>query len=159
MILRDVTDIEIALQTIADPRKPRRPTGPRLSAVERRVIEQHAVTLTMQHFESESMGYVVEDVGKTESYDLRATKAGFVVKVEVKGTTSNGSEIVLTRNEVDVHKNDYPANALAIVRYIQLHRHNGEPPTASGGELVLAMPWTVDDDRLAPIAYRYSTGI
>ncbi len=77
------------------------------------------------------MGYVVEDVGKTVSYDLRATKAGFVVKVEVKGTTSNGSEIVLTRNEVDVHKNDYPANALAIVRYIQLHRHNGEPPTAS----------------------------
>jgi Protein NO VEIN, C-terminal len=155
----DVADIENALETIADPRKPRKRTGPRLSAVERRVIEQHAVTLTTAHFESASMGYMVEDVGKTESYDLRATKAGLVVKVEVKGTTSNGSEIVLTRNEVDVHKADYPANALAIVRYIQLQRHNGEPPTASGGELILAMPWTVDDDRLAPIAYRYSTGI
>lgn len=37
-----------------------------------------------------------------------------------------------------------------------LHRHKDAPPTVSGGELILEMPWTVDDDHLAPIAYRPS---
>jgi hypothetical protein len=41
-----------------------------------RVIDEHAVILTKEHFQSESRGYVVEDVGKTESYDLHAIKAG-----------------------------------------------------------------------------------
>ena len=153
----DVADIETALETIADPRKPRKRGGPRLTAAERRVIEEHAVAVVKERFESEPMGFDVEDVGKRESYDLHATKAGSVVKVEVKGTTSNGSEIVLTRNEVDLHKSDHPANALAIVRNIRLHRHKDAPPTVSGGELILEMPWAVDDDRLAPIAYRYRT--
>jgi hypothetical protein len=155
----DIADIENALETIADPRKPRKRDGPRLTAVERRAIEEHAVAMTKQHLESEPMGYAVKDVGKSMSYDLHATKAGSVVKVEVKGTTSNGSEIVLTRNEVELHKSDHPANALAIVRSIKLDRHKDAPPTTSGGELILKMPWAVDDDRLAPIAYRYRTDL
>ncbi|HKP44028.1 protein NO VEIN domain-containing protein [Mycobacterium sp.] len=118
-------------------------------------MEEHAVQVATTHFVSEPLGYKVEDVGLRESYDLHATKAGSIVKVEVKGTTSNGSEIVLTRNEIELHRNDHPANALAIVRNIKLHRHADAPPTAGGGELILEMPWTVDDKRLAAIAYRY----
>lgn len=30
---------------------------------------------------------------------------------------------------------------------------------ATGGELILEMPWMVEDDRLAPIAYRYRTDL
>ncbi len=154
----DVADIERSLSTIARPRTAPRRAGPRLTAAERRAIEEHAVALTKQLFESD-MGYAVEDVGKSESYDLRAVKAGGVVKVEVKGTTSNGSEIVLTRNEVDLHVKEYPANALAIVRNISLHRHEDAAPTASGGELILEMPWALNSDHLAPIAYCYATGL
>jgi hypothetical protein len=155
----DVADIEEALETIADPLRSRTGKGPRLTAAERRVIEERAVLLTMEHFASPAMGYAVRDVGKNESYDIHATKADAVVKIEVKGTTSNGSEIVLTRNEVELHTTDHPANALAIVRNIKLHRLKDSPPTASGGELVLSMPWAVEHDRLAPIAYRYTTGL
>jgi hypothetical protein len=95
--------------------------------------------------------------GSPSSYDLHATKAGTILKVDVKGTTSNGSEIVLTRNEVELHQHDYPANALAIVHHIKLYRTKDAPPTASGGELILEMPWALKQDRLAPIAFRYTT--
>ena len=104
------------------------------------------------------MGYTTKDVGDQLSYDVLATNGEEIIKVEVKGTTSNGSEIVLTRNEVKLHRDDHPANALAIVRYIQLLRHE-DGPTATGGELLLTMPWKVDDARLEPIAFRYSTGL
>lgn len=152
----EIADMERSLESIARPRTPRQRNGPRLSAVERRVIEEHAVQIVIGHLES--LGYEVEDVGLRESYDLHATKSGSVVRVEVKGTTSNGSEIVLTRNEVELHKTHHPANALAIVRNISLDRNDGAPPTANDGELILEMPWNVDDNRLAPIAYRYRTG-
>lgn len=155
----EVADIEDALESIADPIKQRKAAGARLTAAERRVIEERAVLVTMEHFASPSMGYAVKDVGKVESYDIRATKGSAVVKIEVKGTTSNGSEIILTRNEVDLHLKDHPANALAIVRNIKLDRRKDAPTTASGGELILQMPWAVEGERLAPIAYRYTTGL
>ncbi|MHA3020460.1 MrcB family domain-containing protein [Mycobacterium sp. BMJ-28] len=154
----EIADTERSFESVARPRTPSKRSTPRLSAIERRVIEEHAVQTVITHLESTDQGYEVKDVGLRESYDLHSTKAGSFVKVEVKGTTSNGSEIVLTRNEVELHKTGHPANALAIVRNITLHRQKGCPPTASGGELILEMPWKVDDDRLAPIAYRYRTG-
>jgi hypothetical protein len=152
----EVADIEQAISAIAEPQRKRK--GPRLTGAERRVIEKRAVLVTREHFESAAMGYMTKDVGDKESFDVLATKGDDTVKVEVKGTTSNGTEIVLTRNEVNLHKDDHPANALAIVRHIELHRHDNGP-TATGGELDLTMPWEVDDTRLEPIAYRYSTGL
>jgi hypothetical protein len=152
----EIADIEQAVFAIADPQRKRK--GPRLTGAERRVIEQRAVVVTREHFESALMGYTTKDVGDKESFDILAIKSDETVKVEVKGTTSNGTEIVLTRNEVKLHKDDHPANALAIVRNIQLHRQD-DGPTATGGELQLTMPWEIDDARLEPIAYRYSTGL
>lgn len=152
----DVADVEQAIIAIADPQRKRK--GPRLTGAERRAIELRAVQVTRQYFESTHMGYLTKDVGDKESFDILATKSDEMVKVEVKGTTSNGTEIVLTRNEVKLHKDDHPANALAIVRNIKLHRHD-DGPTATGGELHLTMPWEVDDARMEPIAYRYSTGL
>ena len=34
-----------------------------------------------------------------------------------------------------------------------------DQPTATGGDMVLEMPWKLDSDRLQPIAYRYRTGL
>ncbi|WP_457062560.1 MrcB family domain-containing protein [Mycobacteroides abscessus] len=152
----ELADIEQAIIAIAEPQ--RKPKGPRLTSAERRVIEKRAVTVTREHFESAALGYITKDVGDKESYDILAIKGGDTIKVEVKGTTSNGTEIVLTRNEVNLHKDNHPANALAIVRHIELHRQD-DGPTATGGELHLVMPWKVNDARLEPIAYRYSTGL
>ncbi len=142
---------------MARPRKVPASAGPRLSANERRIIENYAVSKVMERFKS--LGYTVKDVGNYESYDLHAAKDGEIIKIEVKGTTSNGSDIVLTRNEVEIHKNAHPANALAIVRRIRLSRSQDADPSPSSGELVLEMPWAIDEDCLTAIAYRYNTGL
>jgi hypothetical protein len=128
----------------------------RLTAAENKAIEQRAVELTRAHFDD--LNYETKDVGSEESYDIRATKDGQTIKVEVKGTTSDGSDVTLTWNEVELHESEHPYNAFAVVRHITLHR-NGDQSTATGGDLVLEMPWKLDPGRLQPIAYRYRTGL
>ena len=76
----------------------------------------------------------------------------------MKGTTSDGAEIVLTANEVMLHLAEHPNNALAVVRRIILDRTD-DGPVASGGEIELTMGWDLDRERLKPIAYRYRTGL
>ncbi|MGE2816181.1 MrcB family domain-containing protein [Mycobacterium heidelbergense] len=150
----EVSDGVAALDAISRPRKIRDRT--RLNAAENKVIEQRAVELVRAYFEG--LHYETKDVGSTESYDVKAIKEGQTIKIEVKGTTSDGSDVVLTSNEVGLHEAEYPNNAFAIVRHILLRR-NGEQPMATGGELILEMPWKLDPGRLQPIAYRYRTGL
>jgi hypothetical protein len=59
--------------------------------------------LTRDYFENE-LGYSTKDVDKIASHDMHATKGGEVVKVEVKGTTIDGAEVVLTRKELNRHR-------------------------------------------------------
>jgi hypothetical protein len=72
----------------------------------------------------------------------------------VKGTTSAGEKVILTRNEVKLHMNDHPDNGLIVVHHIDLQP--GEPPQASGGLLLVMIPWLLDGERLEPIGYEYS---
>jgi hypothetical protein len=148
-------DVEDTLDAIDEINRPRTVRPPqRYTAAENKVIEQYAVDLVRQYFEARR--YTTTDVGATESYDVHAVGADDdVVKIEVKGTTTDGSEIVLTYNEVQLHMTEHPNTALAIVRHIVLDRTG---PTASGGELQLQMPWELEPERLKPIAYRYRTG-
>ena len=148
----EVQDALAAIDEISRPRKTR--PQQRLTAAENKAIEQHAVSLVRQYFEDQ-LHYATTDVGATESYDIHAVKADQVVKIEVKGTTSDGSEIVLTYNEVELHKVEHPNNALAVVKHIILDQTG---PTARGGELQLLMPWNLEPDLLRPIAYRYQLG-
>jgi MrcB-like, N-terminal domain/Domain of unknown function (DUF3883) len=150
----EVADGVSAIESLTTPRRPRRPQ--RLSAAENKAIEKRAVDVTCAHFQQ--LGFITKDVGATESYDVNASKDGVEIRIEVKGTTSDGSDVVLTANEVDLHTSHHPQNALAIVRHIHLVR-DSEAPTATDGELVLEMPWQIDPHRLQPIAYRYRTGL
>ncbi|KQU28262.1 MULTISPECIES: MrcB family domain-containing protein [unclassified Rhodococcus (in: high G+C Gram-positive bacteria)] len=153
----DVADFEQKLAEVAEPRKSVR-AGPRLSASQRKVIEERAVAVTVEYFTSKQLGFAVKDVGATRSYDLHATRDGETLKIEVKGTTSNGSEVILTRNEVDLHQAEYPATALALVRYIELE-NTPDGSRATGGELILQWPWKPLDAALTAIAFRYTTGL
>jgi len=119
-------------------------------------IELRAVAVATEHFEN--LGFSVSDVGATESFDLVATRDEVTLSVEVKGTTSLGQEVILTRNEVLHHQQVYPDNALAVVHSIVLDR-TVEPPVASGGVLVVRQPWSIDEVDLTPVSYRYSTGL
>lgn len=152
----DVADAREQLDAIAGKRTPG-PARPRLTAAERKAIELRAVAVST-HF-LEQRGYDVTDVGSHESYDLHALPpdGGSALRVEVKGTTSSGSEVVLTRNEVNLHRESHPDNALAVVHGITLHR--GDVPTASGGTLEFEQPWLIDEGDLQPLAFTYTTGL
>jgi hypothetical protein len=104
------------------------------------------------------LGFTVKDVGLKKSFDLDARGPDIRLKVEVKGTTSPGGEILLTANEVDLHTETFPNNASGIVHSIELDR-NKDPPVASGGTLVFESPWNLRASNLKPMSYRYSTGL
>lgn len=140
-----------------DDRLYRRKFGRGLNYAERKAVEMRAVEVTRQHFEAE-LGYATKDVGDTYSYDIHATKDNMTIRIEVKGTITDGSSVTLTANEVDLHEAEYPNNAFALVRNIILER-SGDQPVAVGGDLVPPeMPWRIDRGRLKPTEYRYLTG-
>lgn len=137
----------------------RRGQGLRLTAAERLAIERRAVAVATSYLVEQ--GYKVADVGATESYDLDARRGKERLYVEVKGTTtvwdSSSSEIIVTKNEVDLHRLEYPNNMLVIVSQIVLDRAV-TPPSASGGELRAIHPWQVQLPNLTPVTYRYLVG-
>lgn len=143
-----------ALDEVSNPLKRRKGgQGFGLSAQERKAVELHAMGLATKHLSSH--GYEVKDVSGSESFDLQATDhKGGKVYVEVKGTTAGPDSIVLTSNEVALHKRQYPNTALIVVHGISLER-SSKPPLTSGGMLLVLQPWKVEEDRLTPLSYRY----
>ncbi|MFG2366129.1 MrcB family domain-containing protein [Streptomyces mirabilis] len=127
-----------------------------LTAAERRAIEKRSVLLATEYFKDQ--GWTVKDVGTTKSYDLELKRGDEKLHVEVKGTTSDGSQVILTRAEVEWQRKFAPDNALVIVHSIELDR-TVEPSTATGGVLHCTSPWTIEDETLTVISYIHRTGL
>ena len=115
----------------------------------RRAVELYAMEQAIDHYRRAWL--VVEDVSAKESFDLRCRKGKNELRVEVKGTTTGGGSILLTRNEVR-HAED-PTNqvALFVVSGILVDATNN----CSGGVPSVIEPWTIDRERLVPIVYQY----
>lgn len=128
----------------------------RRPADERLALEEHSVRLATEHFEAQ--GWKVKDVGKTHPYDLRLTRGDEKLHVEVKGTTSDGSEVNLTSGEVKAQRKFAPNNALVIVHSIELDRST-KPVTATGGVIRCIQPWSIEDEDLRVVSYTYRTGL
>ena len=95
------------------------------------------------------------DTSARESFDFLAEKNGKEIKVEVKGTTSfKPNSVLMTRREVDLHKNERGQTALAIVSEISLKK--GQNPIASFGKIDVFIGWDIDDWELEPTAYKVS---
>ena len=156
---RDVSQGEQDLEEVTAIAKPlrastRRRQGFGLSAVERKAVELRAMELAIQHLNN--AGYKCKDTSSTESYDLLATTAEATLKVEVKGTTSDFCDSVLmTKNEVSLHRNEKGATGLIIVSQIKLTRHTTEPK-ASGGSVEALLGWDIDLWSADPIAFQLS---
>lgn len=118
----------------------------------RRATELRAMQLVTQHYQD--LGWSIDDVSATESYDLRATRDGVEKHIEVKGTTSLGQEVLLTPNEV-AHARSFEPVALAVVSNIQIE-DSGSEVEASGGNLLVHDPWDIGEGHLAPLGYAYS---
>lgn len=127
-----------------------------LTAAERRAVELHSVQLATEHFRAE--GWSVEDVGARESYDLLLSRGEERLYVEVKGTVSEGAQVVLTRSEVERQRELAPHNALVVVHSIVLDR-TAEPPKADGGVLHCVSPWKIAEEDLTVVSYIYRTGL
>lgn len=114
-------------------------------------VEAHAMNAATEFY---SRDWDVEDVHGTESYDLICRRSGEVKHVEVKGTTTDGTEVILTPNEVR-HAREYPGTALFILSSITLERAHDDTIAVAGGEQHLYDPGHIDGGTLTPLGYRY----
>lgn len=74
--------------------------------------------------------------------------------MEVKGTTGDPVDVILTPNEV-AHAQTYEHVALYVVSDIKIAVGEGTQRDASGGEVTLVHPWRIAEDDLRPIGFKY----
>jgi hypothetical protein len=114
-------------------------------------VEAHAMNAATDFYRED---WDVEDVHGTESYDLICRRHGEEKHVEVKGTTTDGTEVILTPNEVR-HAREHPYTALFILSNITIERTVDGTVTAAGGDQQLFDPWPIDDGTLTPLGFPY----
>ena len=100
-------------------------------------VEAHAMNMATEFY---STAWDVQDVHGTESYDLICRRGNEVKHVEVKGTTTDGEEVILTPNEVR-HAQENPCTALFVVSNIKVERAEDGTVTATGGKHHCYDPW------------------
>lgn len=122
-------------------------------AVAKRAVELRAMHVAMEHLRKSWPE--VADVSANESYDVRCRSNDSELHVEVKGTTSTGASVVVTRNEVEHARAFFPSIALLVVSDISLRR-KGEAVEATGGVLKSYDPWVVDAYELRPLSFQCS---
>ena len=119
-----------------------------LSPEERRAVESWAMQRAIAYFATRWRS--VDDVSARCSYDLLCRSGDTELRVEVKGTTSRGDQIVLTRREVD--EAGMPGYTLFVCSDIELHRDT-DPVTATGGVCRVLHAWDGARHQLTPLAY------
>lgn len=147
-------DVEAAIQAASIISGGGRPTGQGygLTHRERQAVERHAMEVVSDLLKGE--GYAVEDVSAKQPVDFLAGRDGEIVYVEVKGTTGPPGSVMLTANEVALHRKRWPHNALMIVHSITLER-TSESPKASGGAIMQVRPWEIQAAKLRAISFQY----
>jgi len=126
--------------------------GFRISPHERRAVELRAMEVARDWLVAQ--GFSIRDVSLSSSFDYEATKGGETLKIEVKGTTGDGAdEVLMTKNEVDLHTAEQGKTGLIVVSGIRLNGV-GETATASGGHLSAELCWDIREWVLVPLAYR-----
>jgi hypothetical protein len=151
-VSEEVTEALTAIESAAGQTSRGRKQGWGLSTSERKAVELRAMDMAREYLLRDGWTNIV-DTSANHSYDLLATKAALTIKVEVKGTTSSGEHVLLTRNEVELHCKEFPNNALIVVKGIVLVRD--ALPVATGGVLVVHLPWELDRSTLEPLGYEY----
>ncbi|MQF98935.1 MAG: DUF3578 domain-containing protein [SAR202 cluster bacterium] len=119
----------------------------------RQAVEKESMAMAVNYYESH--GWHVEDVSSKQSYDLRCTNFdGIEIHVEVKGTTGDGSSVLLTKNEV-THAKYYDRTVLYIVYDLVLKRDESEDLYATDGKEKIYDPFDVESGFLEAIGFKY----
>lgn len=112
----------------------------------RRAIEAYAMDLAIRHYATDWPE--VKNVSATEPYDLLCRDGDRELRVEVKGTTSLGLSVFLTRNEVRHDRENNGRVALFIVGSIVAGASG-----CTGGDIDIVEPWDIRRDKLEPVAF------
>jgi hypothetical protein len=116
------------------------------------VLELHAMEIAERHYES--AGWDVDTVSDRMTFDLLCkSENGDVLHVEVKGTTGDGSQILLTAGEVDHAL--AASTDLFIVHGVTVSGSH-DPPVAAGGVINVIPQWIPLDESSSPIAFKYT---
>jgi hypothetical protein len=121
------------------------------TAAVRRCVELRAMEVARRHLSKTWLQ--VEDVSATHSFDLLCRMDRETLHVEVKGTTQDGSAVLLTRNEVE-HAMTHKNTALIVVSEIAVS-DDGDGPVARGGRLREINPWRISDGALTPMSFAW----
>jgi hypothetical protein len=118
----------------------------------RKAIELRAMEVAAEWLEAEGHAWI--DVSAKASYDISTEKDGIRTKIEVKGTTHPVCRSIrMTRNEVDLHRQEQGRTALITVAGISLDR-SIDPPLAAGGTIEVHWHWRIDDWIAEPLSYQ-----
>jgi hypothetical protein len=134
------------------PSKPSKGSGREDDPVVRRVIEEHSMRIAQEHYEL--LGYEVENTASTQPFDLRCRLGLKEVRVEVKGTRSEGRAIELTTAEVQNARGSGWRTDFFIVAKIKVESLD-TVPVARGGQIRKFEAWTPKDEELIPTHFRY----
>lgn len=124
--------------------------GRGLSAAARKAVETAAMLRARKWLKEH--GFRSRDVSAHDCCDFRAKRNGEEWVIEVKGTTGRARSVLLTRNEVDLHRTCHPRNILLIVHSLRL---TADGTKAEGGELVVHFPWEMQESQLSPVGFEY----
>ena len=152
LLVDRLADIEQEVGDIFETERSRQAgQGFAIDAKLRRCIEKYAVEKASQYFSQK--GYEVDDVGNRRSYDLDCSRGGERFRVEVKGTQSDGSSIILTPNEVKNAKGH--ETVLFVLHSIKVKEAKGHYRLSGGNERILN-PWDIDaHGKLEPLSFMY----
>jgi len=117
------------------------------SAEGRKAIETYAMGLAVRHYAG--LWREVVDVSATQPFDLLCRDGDRELRIEVKGTTSLGLSILLTRNEVRHAQANNDRVALFVVSKITANASGG----CTGGIIQVLEPWDIRQDELDPVAF------
>lgn len=134
------------IRQVAHPRQ-----GFSASAVVRKAIEIRAMEVVEQNLASE--GWITSDVSATQSYDLLCRRNTEIKYVEVKGTSGEGQEILITAAEVAFAHAHASEMCLAIVSKIVLLEDAGGGISASGGTVRIIEAWSPKAEDLLPVSF------
>lgn len=115
------------------------------------VIETHAMELALNYLRSIPWRNI-RDTSASKPYDYVADSPNGRIYIEVKGTTSSGESINLTKNEVAHFTEHAPNTALVLISNIKLI---GLRPVTNSGSLTFICPWNINSDDLTAVQYRY----
>ena len=146
------------LETVRSTKKSSKPSnrqGWGLNSVDKKIVERYAMSLSEKTLIE--LGYTdIEDTSSSSPFDFKVKKDGVEYIVEVKGTTGKGEIIIVTVNEVEVHRLRHPNNMLIVVHSIDLDR-SPKTPVPSGGVVKVTSSWKIDDTHLRPLTFSYDS--